>query len=350
MKMPFFALIGFLVLFSISDSYAQFNAKGVKKSNKRIGAYRGGKSTWKQNAYNTVGFSLNALNYYGDLSPTPKKISTDISFTKPGFGLSFSRRMGPRYTLQAQFMYGTLKGADTESANKDDLSNGIFRYKRNLSFRNQIKELTVVGIFDLFENEATYMSRVQWTPYVFAGVSAFLHNPQALAPATDLQGNPLSQAGQWVDLRPLGTEGQYSTLAPTDVNYGIKPYSLLQIAIPFGFGARFRLNEAMDISADLGFRYCFTDYLDDVSQNYVNLSTLKSPLAQAMSYRTNELFNNNPPNPSPSGIPGVSVENGYGSEQVHNNRGTKKYNDFYMVTSVRLTYIISPSYHKAKFR
>jgi hypothetical protein len=106
----------------------------------------------------------------------------------------------------------------------------------------------------------------------------------------------------------------------------------------------------MDLSADIGFRYTFTDYLDDVSANYVNLTTLKSPLAQAMSYRTNEYFNGVPPNPTASGIPGVSVENGYGSEAPSNNRGTKKYNDIYMVTSVKLSYIISPSYHKAKFR
>ena len=67
------------------------------------------------------------------------------------------------------------------------------------------------------------MTRVKWTPYVYAGIAGFLHNPQAIAPAKDLQGNALAEAGKWVDLRPLGTEGQYSTLASTDVNYGIKP-------------------------------------------------------------------------------------------------------------------------------
>ena len=67
-----------------------------------------------------------------------------------------------------------------------------------------------------------------------------------------------------------------------------------------------------------------------------------------MSYRTNEL--GAPTNPVPSGIPGVNVEAGYGSEYPTNNRGTKKYNDVYMVTSIRLSYIISPSFHRAKFR
>lgn len=344
------ALLACILVASVSTSYAQFDRKGIKQSNKRVGAYRGTKSKFgKQNIYNAIGFSLNALNYYGDLSPSPSKVSTDIAFTKPGFGLSYARRFGPRYTVQAQFMFGTIKGSDAESADKGDASNGFYRYQRNLSFRNQIKELSVVAIIDLFENQSTYMSRVKWTPYIYAGVAVYMHNPQAIAPAKDLQGNPLPDAGQYVDLQPLGTEGQYSTLNSTDANYGIKPYSLTQFAIPFGIGARFRLNEVMDLSADIGFRYTFTDYLDDVSANYVNLGLLKSPLAQAMSYRTNEL-SGYPKNPVPSGIPGVSVEAGYGHEYPDNKRGSKKDNDIYMVTSIKLTYIISPSFHQAKFR
>lgn len=348
-----YVVVGLLLaffLFEGGDALAQFSTKGIKSGNKRIGAYRGTKSKFgKGKVYNSIGVSLNALNYYGDLAPSPSSFSTDLSFTKPGFGISYTHRFGPRYSLMGQFMFATIKGADSESADKGDLSNGIYRYQRNLSFRNQIEELSVVAIFDLFENEQTYMSRVKWTPYAYLGVAVFHHNPQAIAPATDLQGNPLPDAGNYVDLQPLGTEGQYSNLATSDANYGIKPYSLFQFAIPFGLGARFRLTDVMDLSADIGFRYTFTDYLDDVSANYVDLTKLNSPLAQAMSYRTNELPGY-PTNPQASGIPGVSVQAGYGSEHPDNKRGGKKDNDIYMVTSIRLTYIIKATYHQAKFR
>ncbi len=345
-----YMLICVLLLAGIETSHAQINRKGLKKSNKRMGAYRGGKSAFgRQKVYNSIGISLNALNYYGDLSPSPSRISTDLSFTKPGIGVSYTHRFGPRYSLQAQFMFGTLKGSDEESADAGDASNGVFRSKRNLSFRNQIKELSVVAVLDLFENTQTYMSRVKWTPYMYVGVAGFLMNPQALAPAKDLQGNALAQAGEWVDLQPLGTEGQYSQLSTSDANYGIKPYSLFQIAIPIGIGARFRLNESMDLSADIGIRYTFTDYLDDVSANYVSLPKLSSPLAQALSYRTNEIPGM-PANPTPSGVAGVNVEAGYGHEYPDNKRGGKNEKDLYMVTRVMLTYIISPNYHRAKFR
>ncbi|MEY4930104.1 MAG: hypothetical protein RI909_828, partial [Bacteroidota bacterium] len=280
-------------------------------------------------------------------------VSTDISFTRPALALSFMHRFGPRYTFLGQFMYGTLRGADAESADFGNLENGKYRYQRNLSFRNRIKELSMVAYFDLFENDATYLSRVKWTPFVYVGVTGFLHNPQAIAPATDLLGAALPEAGQWIDLRPLGTEGQYSTLEPTDANTGIKPYSKFQLAIPIGVGARFRINDVMDFWAEIGFRYTFTDYLDDVSNNYVDLGVLNSPLAKAMSYRSNEL----PADQLPTLQSYVARDgntyktiNGYGREFFSNVRGSKEDRDIYMVTSLRLTYIIGATFHKAKFR
>jgi hypothetical protein len=352
-----FVLMGlFLLVGSFNESYAQFNRKAIKKNNKNLASFRGKKSGFgRQNVYSGVGFSLNAINYFGDLAPTPSAFSTDISFTKPGFGISLFHRFGPRYTLQVQYMYGALKGSDKDSAPKT--SDDPFRGWRNASFRNRIHELSVVAYFDLFDNQSTYISRVKWTPYVFVGAALFYHNPQAQAPTAFLDGSPNPYAGQWVDLRPLGTEGQYSNLSSSDANYGIKPYSNLQFAIPFGIGARFRLNEVFDLWADVGFRYTFTDYLDDVSQNYVDVNKIQSEsndptmnkLAQSMSYRTNEV----------RGIPsaGTGVDfgfvrtwAGYGSEFPTNNRGNKNNNDIYMVTSVRLTYILGATFHKAKFR
>lgn len=347
--------LAIIILFFVQagfESYGQINRKTVRKNNKRIGSFRGKKSHFgKEKIYNTIGFSVNALNYYGDLAPRPQRVSTDISFTKPGFGVSFAHRFGPRYTLQTQFMWGTLKGSDNESADQGDLTNGIYRYRRNLSFRNHIKEFSVVAVFDLFKNDGNYISRVKWTPYAFLGVAGYAHNPQAQAPATGLNGAPLPEAGKWVDLRPLGTEGQNASLAATDANAGIEPYGVMQFAVPFGIGARLRLNEVLDLWADLGFRYTFTDYLDDVSQNYVDLGVFDNELARAMSYRTSELgtLANSQTYTARNGV-SYTVEAGYGSEHPENLRGSKNDRDIYMVTSIRLTYVLGATFHKAKFR
>jgi hypothetical protein len=333
-------------------SAAQMKRKSIKKNNKRISAFRG-KKEWfaKEKRYYTLGIGLSALNYYGDLAPKPTRFSTDISFTRPAVSLSYSHRFGPRYAIIGSFMYGTLRGSDSESADPGDADNAFFRYQRNLSFRNRIKELSVVASFDLFPNTMTYISRVKWTPYGFIGLAGFLHNPQAIAPDTDLNGNPLPEAGKWVDLQPLGTEGQNATLLEGDVNNGIESYKKIQAAIPFGIGARFRLNDALDLSAEIGFRYLFTDYIDDVSKNFVDLGVLDDELARAMSYRSNEIVD-----------PGLLISrvarngqtynllDGYGQEHRDNMRGNKNDKDIYMVTTFRLTYILGKTFNRAKFR
>ncbi len=154
-----------------------------------------------------------------------------------------------------------------------------------------------------------------------------------------------------MDLRPLGTEGQHATLLETDVNHGIKEYKNIQFAIPFGIGARFRLNEAFDFSVEFGFRYLFTDYIDDVSQNYVDLGVFgNDELAKALSYRGNEI-------PSPNTLTytgrdgnAYTVIRGYGQESEDNWRGNKNDKDIYTVTTLRISYIVGKTFNRAKFR
>lgn len=368
MKKFVFLALTFFLIGAAYDSYGQLNRRSIKKNNRRISSFKGRKATFsKEKRYNALGFSLNALNYYGDLAPAPKRFSTDISFTRPAIGFSLSHRFGPRYTLTGSFMYGTLRGSDNESADPGDLSNGIFRYNRNLSFRNRIKELSVVATFDLYPNMATYISRVKWTPYAFAGIAVFHHNPQAQVPRYHVDGvTEFSNAGEWVNLHELGTEGQNATLDPGDANAGIKSYKLIQPAIPFGVGVRFRLNEVVDIAGEFQFRYVFTDYLDDVSRNYVDLGVFgDNELAKALSYRSGELAKFNPADPTIQatvlqtyvGRDGQTyfVAPGYGREYNRdgdtNLRGDNgNNNDTFTVFTVRVTYIFGKTFHRAKFR
>jgi hypothetical protein len=82
-------------LFASSFAVAQLNRKAIKKNNKRIANFKGKKTGFgKDKIYNAVGISLNAMNYYGDLAPRPQRVSTDISFTRPGIGVSFAHRFG----------------------------------------------------------------------------------------------------------------------------------------------------------------------------------------------------------------------------------------------------------------
>src|SRR3990170_4409201 len=100
MRRLLYLVIAITLLASSNEAYGQLNRRNIKKNNKRISSYRGRKSVFgKEKRYNAVGFSLSALNYYGDLAPRPSRFSTDITFTRPALGLSFTHRFGPRYSV-----------------------------------------------------------------------------------------------------------------------------------------------------------------------------------------------------------------------------------------------------------
>jgi hypothetical protein len=168
---------------------------------------------------------------------------------------------------------------------------------------------------------------------------------------TDLNGNELPEGGEWVDLQPLGTEGQRVLLQEEDTNNKIKPYNRIQVAIPFGIGFRFRLSTKLDISSEFSFRYSFTDYLDDVSGNYIDLGAFgENDLAKALSYRSNEVASPNQTYVSKYDGKTYQVLTGYGSEHRDNIRGNRKDRDLYTVMTIKVAYILKQNYAKSKSR
>ncbi|MDN5201558.1 DUF6089 family protein [Fulvivirgaceae bacterium BMA10] len=330
-----------------------------KQKNRMISRYRGGSvGDFSRKRYISIGGSLSAFNYFGDLAPKPSALSTDISFTRPGIGIVGLYRFGPRYSVRGTLSYGRLKGDDFDSADPAD-ENARYRYVRNLQFRNNIFELAVTGVVDIIPNMGTFVARPTFVPYVFGGLAVFYHNPQALVPETDVNnGNAaFENAGQWVDLEPLGTEGQYIS------GSGVSPYKKIQIAIPLGIGVRYRVNHALDLSFEIGYRQLFFDYIDDVSGNYVDLGLFTDDLTRALSDRSREA------NAVESGeVRDLSVANriitytgadgrtyqviaGYGDAHPESIRGNASDNDIYVVTSFQLTYILGGSlFGGAKYR
>ena len=354
-------LIISLILLSSHDSEAQRRRKGyLKRKNRKIGNYRGGSIHFdKDKRYLSFGVSIDALNYFGDIAPKSQIVSTDFSFTRPAFSIYGTYRYLPNLSFRGSLSWGRLMADDAEVADPYGL-NSKFRYVRNASFRNDIKELAFVVIWDFFGNHGTFLNRVEFTPYVYAGAAVFHHNPKAKAPELDKFGQPLAEAGQWVNLRSLGTEGQLSP------HYNVKQYSTIQPSIPFGLGIRAKLQKRLDFEFEIGYRYLFTDYIDDVSGMYVDLGALDSELARAMSDRSRE------PVSATKGTPrdfdaieaitrivtytsqydgrDYTVYGGYGMEHPDNNRGISSDKDIYIVTSIKISYIISGSFRRAKFR
>lgn len=349
------------IFFILVSGYESLQAQSIKrKNNLRISRYRGNIKTFANKRYLAIGGGINTLNYFGDLAPESGIGSTDVSFTRPGISLFADYKYAPRISWRLALEIGTLRGDDFVSADPKDES-AKYRYIRNLHFRNHIIELSFTGKIDLFTNLGTYLSRTLINPYLFGGIAVFYHNPQAIAPETDQQGNLLDEYGKWVSLQPLGTEGQYSDV------YNVKPYSRIQFSLPVGIGINYKLMENFDLAFEIGYRVLFFDYIDDVSGNYVDLGALDSPLARAMSDRSQEkvaavsgvardfegvILSNTRSYTYTSEYDGntYSVFAGYGSEHPANIRGNSSDNDLFFVTSIKLTYILGGTFRNAKFR
>ena len=243
-----------------------------------------------------VGLFGGASNYSGDLT---KHNSIFISETKPAVGGIMRINPNPYLDFRIGVSSAYISGSDLNFTDQT-LRN------QNLSFRSNIVELSAVAEFNILGFDIDIDN---FSPYIFGGVAGFYHNPQALYQA------------QWVDLQPLGTEGQGTTAYPDR-----KKYSLYQFSIPFGLGAKVNLGSGLTLALDLGLRKTFTDYLDDVSTTYVDQNTLileNGELAYKLSNRSGQ-------------EPGTQFKeypDGY-------PRGNPKYKDWYMMAGFSLTYRI----------
>ena len=119
-----------------------------------------------------VGVSINAMNYFGDIAPAPKKLSTDIGFTRSGFGLVVGRKFHAHTTFRAGFNIGKLTGDDLDTADPTE-GTSLGRFQRNLHFENTIKEFSLGFEFDLFPNRGGIYSRFPINPYIFIGLAGF---------------------------------------------------------------------------------------------------------------------------------------------------------------------------------
>ena len=230
--------------------------------------------------------------YIGDLSD---KISP---FQKPvngAFGVSVNYELYEQFIIRAGILHAGVAGADSLGS-KPNLK------LRNLSFQSSIIEFSLVGEFYLFN-----LYDRPYSPYFFGGLALFHFNPYAY-----------TVSGQKVYLQPLSTEGQGIP------GYSIKPYKLTQLAIPFGGGIKYAINDELRIGLEMGFRKLFTDHLDDLSTNFADANDLlatKGVLAVEMAYREDEVAGGNPVYP----VKGAQ-------------RGGEKSKDFYYTVGVHLTY------------
>jgi opacity protein-like surface antigen len=242
-----------------------------------------------------IGFSAGGAHYFGDLN-------TRARFNRPKLdvGAFFRKQFGNYTALRVSAHFAQLGYSDIY--NKDNQ----YQLRRNLSFNSNIFELAVQGDFNFFKFVPSDPYH-NFTPYLTLGVGVFSYDPY-----TYLNGVKYF-------LRPLGTEGQGTAAYPSR-----KPYGTMAFCFPLGVGAKYALNDRMNIGAEVTYRFTTTDYLDDVSKTFVGAdkfppnpdgSPSVAQLLQDRSYETGDII----------GIEG-------------RQRGFSKQNDAYVIAEVFISF------------
>lgn len=197
-------------------------------------------------------------NYSGDIQQSWVTVQGARPVFTVGAGYFFTDHLAARL----EFAYTSL------AANDMNNTNPILR-RRNLSFKTSLAELHLGAEYHFLSLENKIL-----TPYVFAGIGVYHFNPYVN-----------DSTGSKVYLRQLSTEGQ--GLPPY---LDRQPYNFRQFSVPYGGGIKWAAGPQLHIGLELGLRKLFTDYLDDLSNTYVDRNLLvqyRGEQAARYAYRGN---------------------------------------------------------------
>ena len=231
-------------------------------------------SYWKtQRQELSLGFGIS--NFLGELGGrnqigSPFLWDLEVSQTRPAAHFDYRYFVAQRVAIRARATYGVMAG-------NDNLTSEPFRQNRNLSFKSDLYEGSlVIEVYPYKEELGHYhslrgvegqkSSRVGL--YAFTGIAGFYFDPKA------------QFQNAWVRLKPLGTEGQGLPGGPAE-------YSNFALGIPIGVGLRKALTKNMSFGLEIQYTKTFTDYIDDVSTNYYDADLIAAANGEVAGFLSN---------------------------------------------------------------
>lgn len=203
-----------------------------------------------------IGFGLGPMFFLGDLGGSAgagKTFIKDLDFplTKLNKGLYLNYYPAEWFGIRLAGNLGMVEGDDSQAPAKGGQE--MDRRERNLNFRSKISEAYIATEFyPTYFLEKYDGLQGKLRPYLVGGVGVYHFNPEV----KDVDGS-------WVKTAPLRLEGQGFAEYPDS-----KPYKLTQANILAGFGFKYYVKENMYLGFEILHRKLFTDYVDDVSNDY----------------------------------------------------------------------------------
>jgi len=192
-----------------------------------------------------IGIGVGGSLYWGDLNS--ESFGINLGNTNIAVQVNANYVMSDYISIRGGLLYGTLSGDDSKSTRD-------WQRLRNLNFKSTLIEASIMGELHIFGYNKLGEDS-PFSPFVTVGLSGFYYNPTTVLD------------GQEIALQPLGTEGQGLP------GFGNK-YNKFSGAITFGAGVKMKLSESVTLVVDGIARRTFTDYLDDISGNYVSYPEL----------------------------------------------------------------------------
>jgi len=183
---------------------------------------------------------------------------------------------------------GHIEGNDAQAPAKGGAEED--RKYRNLSFESKIKEAyAALELYPTYFLEKYDGLKGKIRPYIVGGVGLYHFDPMAK-----------TNSGKLVRLQPLHLEGQGFAEYPD-----VKEYKLTQMNVLMGFGFKYYFKENAYVGFEILHRKLFTDYVDDVSQDYYidpiyfdqYLSSADAATARSLYYRGTYSFPTTRPYP-----------------------------------------------------
>lgn len=253
-----------------------------------------------------AGIMLGFSHYNGELVDS---WTDDIHFAG---GLVGRYNLNDHFSLKGNVFYGTISGADSTSSK-------AYSLERNLSFKSGLFEFAGLIEWNLWAFDPVGSNgRKAFTPFAFAGVAVYKYNPKAY------YYDPVTGTSAWIELQPIGTEGQGTTQFQDR-----KKYNLTQVSVPFGGGLKLRITKGWTVAVEYGLRKTFNDYLDDVSLTYVEPGILDAAFGESSfsSALADRSISGEPKTYDPLTFEGPS-------------RGNSKSKDWYAYGGITITYTI----------
>lgn len=182
-----------------------------------------------------VGISGGVTGYMGDLNST-----NPFYFKNLGGGVLGRYNMNPTWFIQLDMNYLFLTGRDYDFNNQ-------FQRTRNLSFNNEVKEISLKAGFNFFKYSAGRRLN-KYTPYILGGVSLLMHDPY------------LNYSRTKIHLQKMKLE--------IDENQEPVKYSNLAVAIPMVIGFKYNITGSWTLGAEINYRVILNDQIDNVSKYY----------------------------------------------------------------------------------